>query len=149
MAGFIAPEMVGGVYKPVSFGQNEPFRIHLPSSIETLLHLIPQQYIVPIPRYIALISPFVVMWDYKWFQVQYIPGAQVDNLKEYRELQSIVLVTRVLPVLVLKLTNDANVVTWISAFLGILSLVVPSRSRPQCLVEARALLSTGVLCGVC
>ena len=124
MVGFIAPETVGGVYKPISFGQNEPFRIHLPPWIESSLNLLPRHHITSIARYIALISPFVVMWDYKWFLVQHIPGAQVENLREYRELQFIVLVTRLIPFLVLRLTNDATVITCISAFLGILSIVV-------------------------
>jgi len=64
------------------------------------------------------------MWDYRWFQIQQIPGAQVENLKEYRELQFIVLVMRFVPFMLLRMTRDANVVSWIAGFLGILSTMV-------------------------
>ena len=121
--GLICPEIVGAAHRPISFNK-EPFLPPLPPSITNLIQLLPQQFIHPIPRYVAFISPFVLMWDYKWFQMQQISGAQVENLKEYRELQFIVLVMRFVPFMLLRVTRDANVVSWIAGFLGILSTVV-------------------------
>lgn len=118
-AGCIRPELLGSVYK-TSFG-DEPFRISLPSIIERALDALPG---IDIPRYLAIISPFVVMWDYKWLEAQNTQGAQVEGLREYRELQLIVLISRLLAWGRVQWTNDAVMTMWTSAFLGIISLIV-------------------------
>ena len=64
------------------------------------------------------------MWDYKWFTIQQIPGSQVEGLREYREIQVIVLLTRFLAWGMTKWIQDAVFTMWISAFLGIISLIV-------------------------
>ena len=66
------------------------------------------------------------MWDYKWFTIQPIPGSQVEGLREYREIQLIVLLARFLAWGMIKWIQDAVFTMWISAFLGIISLIVPS-----------------------
>jgi hypothetical protein len=64
------------------------------------------------------------MWDYKWFTIQQNPGSQIEGLREYREIQVIVLLTRFLAWGMTKWTQDAVFTMWISAFLGIISLIV-------------------------
>jgi hypothetical protein len=124
MEGFVHPESIGARWKVVSFEQNEPFRIYLPPTLERLFDSLPQEKMLSIPRYLALISPFVVMWDYKWLQVQQIPGSTVEGLREYREVQLIVLITRFLAWAATKYVKDALIIMPITAFLGILSLIV-------------------------
>lgn len=64
------------------------------------------------------------MWDYKWFTVQQIPGSQVEGLRDYREIQVIVLLSRFLAWGMTKWIQDAVFTMWISAFLGTISLIV-------------------------
>jgi len=74
------------------------------------------------------------MWDYKWLTIQQIPGSQVEGLREYREIQVIVLLTRFLAWGMTKWIQDAVFTMWISAFLGIISLIV----RPlHCEIDGR------------
>jgi hypothetical protein len=124
MEGVVHPESIGARWKVATFGQDEPFRISLPLTLEKLFDSLPRQKLMSVPRYLALISPFVVMWDYKWLQVQQIPGSHVEGLREYRELQLIVLITRFLAWATTKYIQDALITTSITAFLGILSLIV-------------------------
>jgi hypothetical protein len=123
-SGFLQPEVLGATYKPVSFGQNEPFRIYLPPYVQNVFDLVPREKTASVPRNLALISIFVVMWDYKWLQVQQLPGSHVEGLREYRELQAIVLLTRFAAWGMTRWTSDAILTTWTSAFLGIISFVV-------------------------
>lgn len=122
--GFLQPEMVGGKYKPVSFGGNEPFRIHIPVFLENALSVLPRHLLAGVPRSLAVISIFVVMWDYKWLHIQQMPGSQVEGLREYRELQLIVLLIRFAAWGVTRYVMDAVLIAWISSFLGTLSLIV-------------------------
>jgi hypothetical protein len=123
-SGVLQPEILGATYKPVSFGQDEPFRIYLPSYVQNIFDLVPRESTANVPRNLALISIFVVMWDYKWLQAQQLPGSQVEGLREYRELQAIVLLARFAAWGMTRWTSDAILTTWTSAFLGIISLVV-------------------------
>lgn len=70
--------------------------------------------------YIAFISPFVVMWDYKWLQAQR-SGGRVTGLREYRELQFIVLVVRIIAC-----KYNAPL---LRAFYAVISFMVPSLNR--------------------
>ena len=124
MLGFLRPESIGATYKTPYFGGNEVFRVFLPSTIDKLFLSLPKSWIVGVPGYIASISPFVVMWDFKWLQVQRSPGSQVHNLCEYRELQLLVLIIRFLGWTTIRYITDAVVVMWITGFLGIISLIV-------------------------
>jgi hypothetical protein len=54
MTGFVHPESIGAKWKIASFGQNEPFRIYLPSTLERLCDSLPQEKIMSIPRYITV-----------------------------------------------------------------------------------------------
>jgi len=122
----LRPELVGASYRTLSFGENEPFRISLPSFLDNLSHFVPIEHVTVIPRYVAYASPFVVMWDYKWFQVQRMPGSHVEGLWEYRELQFIILIARFLTWGLTQWTKDAVFTMWISGFLGIISMIVSS-----------------------
>lgn len=122
--GYIRPESIGAVYKIPYFGGNEPFRIYLPPAVEKLVELLPRTWMRRVPRYIATISPFVVMWDYKWLQAQRSPGSQVQGLREYRELQVIVLITRCVAWGLTQWTSDAVLTMWASVFLGTISMIV-------------------------
>lgn len=124
MIGFFRPENLGTTYKTLVFGDNEPYRIRLPPSVEQVFERLSQGWMVKVPRFLALVSPFVVMWDYKWFHVQQSPGSQVEGLWEYRELQLLVLVIRFLAWGMTRWTKDAVLTMWLSGFLGIISLVV-------------------------
>jgi hypothetical protein len=126
MEGFLRPECIGATYKTPYFGQNEPIQVYLPPIIDKFLSSrLPKSWILRIPHSIASISPFIVMWDYKWFQIQQIPGSQVEGLREYRELQFIVLITRFSAWIILKyIIVDAIIIMWTSAFLGIISFIV-------------------------
>jgi hypothetical protein len=77
-----------------------------------------------VPRILAFVSVFVVMWDYKWLEGQRIPGSHVEGLSEYRELQLIVLLMRFAAWGMSLWLNDAVLKMWASALLGILSLFV-------------------------
>jgi hypothetical protein len=63
------------------------------------------------------------MWDYKWLEAQKVKG-EVEGLKDYRELQLIVLVTRFLAWGTTKWINDAIISMWTNAFIGVISLIV-------------------------
>ena len=66
------------------------------------------------------------MWDYKWLENKRIQGSHVEGLWEYRELQFLVLIARLLAWGMIKHVQDATLMMWTSAFLGIVSLVVSS-----------------------
>lgn len=117
---------MGARYRALSFGENEPFRISLPSFLDNLSHFAPTEYVHLIPRYVAYVSPFVVMWDYKWLQVHRIPGSHVEGIWEYRELQFIILIARFVTWGLTQWTKDAVLTMWISGFLGIISVIVLS-----------------------
>jgi hypothetical protein len=85
-----------------------------------------------VPRLLALLSVFVVMWDYKWLEGQRIPGSHVEGLSEYRELQLIVLSIRFAAWGMSQWLNDAVLTMWASTLLGILSLVVRPHDLTHC-----------------
>jgi hypothetical protein len=112
------------VYPVISFSQREPFYISLPPAVDSFLTLIPRPVLLSIPRSIALVSPFVVMWDYKWLQTQRIPQSRVGHLPEYRELQLIVLALRFALWGIVHYTRSPVVVMWTGALMGVTSLLV-------------------------
>src|SRR5277367_1049064 len=119
--GTMRPESIGAT---PSFGGKEPFRIHVPAKVEQILTFLSKQWILLTPRYIATISPFVVFWDYKWLESRRIQGSQVEGLREYRELQLIILIIRFSSWGITRSTNNPLILTWSTAFFGILSFVV-------------------------
>ena len=122
MEGTVRPEIIGAIS---SFGGgNEPFRIPFPTPVDQMLTFLPKQWILRLPRYIATVSPFVVFWDYKWLESQRIQGSQVEGLREYREVQLIILIIRFSAWGITRSTNNPLILTWSTTFFGILSLVV-------------------------
>lgn len=128
MEGFIRPEVVGSVYRSRGFGDDNAFRIHLPPVVEKVFTMMSDPFWATklriLPRIIASLSPFVVMWDYKWLAAKRIPGSQVEGLREYRELQVIVTALRLLAWGLTRWTINPVLIMWGSAFLGIISLLV-------------------------
>ena len=121
MEGATRSESIGAT---PTFGGNEPFRMPLFATFEQILTFLPKRWIFRIPRYIATVSPFVVFWDYKWLESQRIHGSQVEGLREYRELQLIILILRFSAWGLTRSTNNPIILSWSAAFFGILSLVV-------------------------
>ena len=117
-----------------SFGGTGPFIIPFPEPVERFLTFLPKRRILLVPLYIAAVSPFVVFWDYKWLASQRIQGSQVEGLREYRELQFIILFIRFFAWGVCRSTNNPLILSWSAIFSGILSLVVfsnPTSSKSR------------------
>jgi hypothetical protein len=121
MEGTMRPESIAAT---PTFGGNESFRIPLFATFEQVLTFLPKRWIFRIPRYIATVSPFVVFWDYKWLESQRIHGSQVEGLREYRELQLIILILRFSAWGLTRSINNPFILSWSATFFGILSLVV-------------------------
>jgi hypothetical protein len=124
---FIRPKFVGA-----SHNLADDFRI--PLFVEQVFSLFSDPFwtttLRAMPRAISSISPFVVMWDYKWLTAKRIPGSQVENLREYRELQVIVVALRLLAWGMTTWTTNPLFVRWGSAFLGTISCIVSTSSEP-------------------
>jgi hypothetical protein len=133
MKGFVRPELVGGVYGSRGLGDDHMFRMRLPPFVENVCTTLSLPFwetkLRIIPRIIAVVSPFVVMWDYRWLAAKRIPGSQVEGLREYRELQVIVATLRMLAWGLSNRTTSPVVIMWGSAFLGIISILVSLFSR--------------------
>jgi len=121
MEGVMTPERIGAT---PYFGGNDPFRIPLSTTIEQVLMFLPKRWTLRIPRYIAAVSPFVVFWDYKWLAAQRIHGSQVEGLREYRELQLIILIIRFSAWALTRFSSNPLILSWSAAFFAILSFVV-------------------------
>jgi hypothetical protein len=137
---FIRPGLVGA-----SHNLADDFRI--PRFVEELFSLFSDPFwttfLRAMPRAISSISPFVVMWDYQWLTAKRIPGSQVENLREYRELQVIVIALRLLAWGMTTWTTNPLVIMWGSAFLGAISLIVSTTRK---LSDRQALIwSLGIL----
>jgi len=134
--GLVRPELVGGVYGSQGFGDDNVFRIHLPPTLDNVCTILSQPVwkskSKSIPRIMVFLSPFVVMWDYKWLAAKRIPGSQVEGLREYRELQVIVITLRMLAWALIRWTTNPAFIMWGSAFLGIISLLVFFFSPRSC-----------------
>jgi hypothetical protein len=124
---FLRPEVVGA--RHTRFGMHSP-RIHLHIYLDRLIDMLPIVWMREVPRSVALISPFIVMWDYKWLAIQRRPDFRVIGLWEYRQLQLIILVIRFLAWGMIRWIDDLVITMWTSGFLGLVSLFVRTFSHP-------------------
>ena len=126
LEGMIRPESVCPEYKLQYFGaeQQKRFRISLPPLLDNIISFYLRRWLIRIPQYIAITSPFVVMWDYQWLSKVQIPGSQVDGLREYREVQLIILILRFFSWGAQSYIQDTTAVMWLTSFYAIMSAIV-------------------------